>query len=29
MQHTAVIVFAIVLLAICIFWTYGYFRRRS
>jgi hypothetical protein len=29
MERAAVIVFAIVLLGICVFWTYGYFRRRS
>jgi len=29
MQRAAVVVFAIVLLAVCLFWTYGYIRRRS
>jgi hypothetical protein len=29
MQHAAVIGFAIVLLVICLYWTYGYIRKRS
>jgi len=29
MQQIAVVTFGIVLVAICLFWTYGYFRRRS
>jgi len=28
MQRAAVVVFAIVLLAVCLFWTYGYIRKR-
>jgi hypothetical protein len=29
MQHTAVIVFGCALLLICLYWTYGYIRRRT
>ena len=29
MERAAVIGFAIVLLAICLFWTYGYIRKRA
>jgi hypothetical protein len=29
MERTAVVVFAILLLGVCLFWTYGYIRRRS
>jgi hypothetical protein len=29
MEHFAVVAFAIFLLLICLFWTYGYIRRRS
>jgi len=29
MQRAAVVTFAVVLLAVCLFWTYGYIRRRS
>jgi hypothetical protein len=29
MERAAVVTFAIVLLGICLFWTYGYYRRRS
>jgi hypothetical protein len=29
MQRTAVIVFGGALLLICLYWTYGYIRRRS
>jgi hypothetical protein len=29
MQRTAVIVFGSALLLVCLFWTYGYIRRRS
>jgi hypothetical protein len=29
MERNAVVVFAILLLALCLFWTYGYIRRRS
>lgn len=29
MERNAVVGFAIVLLAVCLFWTYGYIRRRA
>jgi hypothetical protein len=29
MQRAAVVAFAIGLLAVCLFWTYGYIRKRS
>ena len=29
MQREAVVGFGVVLLLICVFWTYGYVRRRS
>jgi len=29
MQRTAVIVFGVLLLLICLFWIYGYIRRRA
>jgi hypothetical protein len=29
MERAAVVGFAVLLLLICLFWTYGYFRRRS
>jgi hypothetical protein len=29
MQQVAVVAFGAVLLGICLFWTYGYIRRRS
>jgi hypothetical protein len=29
MQRTAVVVFAGALLLVCLFWTYGYIRKRS
>jgi hypothetical protein len=29
MQRTAVVVFALALLLVCLYWTYGYVRRRS
>jgi hypothetical protein len=29
MERNAVVVFAILLLGLCLFWTYGYIRRRS
>jgi hypothetical protein len=29
MERAAVVGFAVVLLLICLFWTYGYIRRRS
>jgi hypothetical protein len=29
MQHWAVIGFGVALLLVCLFWTYGYFRRKS
>jgi hypothetical protein len=29
MQHAAVIAFGVALLLVCLFWTYGYFRRKS
>jgi len=29
MERAAVVGFAVVLLVICLFWTYGYIRRRS
>jgi hypothetical protein len=29
MQRAAVVGFSIVLLGVCLFWTYGYIRRRS
>jgi hypothetical protein len=29
MERAAVVAFAVVLLLICLFWTYGYIRRRS
>jgi len=29
MERVAVVAFALVLLLVCLFWTYGYFRRRS
>jgi hypothetical protein len=29
MQRAAVVAFAIVLLGVCLFWTYGYIRKRS
>jgi hypothetical protein len=29
MERTAVIAFAIFLLAVCLFWTYGYIRKRA
>jgi hypothetical protein len=29
MQQAAAVAFGIVLLVVCLFWTYGYFRRRS
>jgi len=29
MERAAVVGFAILLLLICAYWTYGYFRRRS
>jgi len=28
-QQTAAVAFGIVLLLVCLFWTYGYFRRKS
>jgi len=28
MQRVAVVTFAIVLLGVCLFWTYGYIRKR-
>jgi len=29
MERVAVVAFALLLLLVCLFWTYGYFRRRS
>jgi hypothetical protein len=29
MQRAAVVAFSILLLGVCLFWTYGYIRRRS
>jgi hypothetical protein len=29
MQEVAAVAFAVVLLLVCLFWTYGYYRRRS
>jgi len=29
MQRAAVVTFAIVLLGVCLFWTYGYIRKRA
>jgi hypothetical protein len=29
MQQVAVVVFAVFLLLVCLFWIYGYYRRRS
>jgi hypothetical protein len=29
MERAAVVGFAILLLGVCLFWTYGYIRRRS
>jgi hypothetical protein len=29
MQRVAVVGFSILLLGVCLFWTYGYIRRRS
>ncbi len=29
MERTAVVGFAVVLLLVCLFWIYGYIRRRS
>jgi hypothetical protein len=29
MERVAAVAFAVVLLVVCLFWTYGYFRRRS
>jgi hypothetical protein len=29
MERAAVVAFAVVLLAVCLYWTYGYIRRRS
>lgn len=29
MERAAVVAFAIALLMLCLFWTYGYFRRRT
>jgi hypothetical protein len=29
MQQVAVVAFGLLLLAVCVFWTYGYFRRKS
>jgi hypothetical protein len=29
MQRTEVVVFGVALLLICLFWTYGYIRRRA
>jgi uncharacterized membrane protein len=29
MQQVAVVAFAVFLLLVCLFWTYGYYRRRS
>jgi len=29
MQQWAVVAFGVVLLLVCLFWMYGYFRRRS
>ena len=29
MEQVAAVAFAVVLLLVCLFWTYGYFRRRS
>jgi hypothetical protein len=29
MQEVATVAFAVVLLLVCLFWTYGYYRRRS
>jgi hypothetical protein len=29
MQRTAVVVFGIALLLVCLYWIYGYLRRRS
>jgi hypothetical protein len=29
MERTAVVVFAVLLLLLCLYWTYGYIRRRS
>jgi len=29
MERAAVVGFAVLLMLICLFWTYGYFRRRS
>ena len=29
MEQTAVVVFAVLLLLLCLYWTYGYIRRRS
>jgi hypothetical protein len=29
MERAAVVGFGIVLLVVCVFWTYGYLRRRS
>jgi hypothetical protein len=29
MQQWAVVAFGVVLLLVCVFWMYGYFRRRS
>lgn len=29
MERAAVVAFAVLLLLTCLFWTYGYFRRRT
>jgi hypothetical protein len=29
MQQVAVVGFGVLLLAVCLFWTYGYFRRKT
>ncbi len=29
MERTAVVAFGVVLILVCLFWTYGYLRRRS
>ena len=29
MQRVAVVTFAIVLLGVCLYWTYGYIRKRA
>jgi len=29
MERAAVVAFALVLLVVCLYWTYGYIRRRS